>query len=55
MTELKDGKIIKTKISLEEILNKTQKYISQNFSSSLLKIKDKDKLLISKTTIRIII
>ena len=42
MTELKDGKIIKTKISLEEILNKTQKYISQNFSSSLLKIKDKD-------------
>lgn len=42
MTELKDGKIIKTKISLETVLNETQKFISQNYSSSLLKIKDKD-------------
>ena len=36
----KDGKIIKEGLSLETVLNETQKYISQNYSSSLLKIKD---------------
>ncbi len=37
----KDGKIIKETQTLEQVLNETQKYISQNYSSSLLKIKDK--------------
>lgn len=42
MTYFKDGKIIEEIISLENVLNETQKYISQKYSSSLLKIKNKE-------------
>ena len=40
MSLFKDEKDTREIISLEKVLNETQKYISQNFSSSLLKIKD---------------